>query len=1244
MKKMKTINLFVILFVGIIGNTLFSQCNNANAFATATAPTTGSVTISTCSFQSEYSTINGVAAVTIYQCTISDGSYITIRQGTPGGTVIASGFSPLTWNSTVAGTYYAHWNINAACATASNCLTTTIAYISPASPCANPVLAGTAVSSPVNACPAQNISLSLNGATVGTGLTYQWESSTNNVNFSPIVGATGSSYLTTQSTTVYYRCVVTCNAGSTATSSSIQVNMNPFFNCYCTPTNSGGSCITNVNVNLLNNTTPGCSGGTNYSQQTGTTNLALGVTYNFGVTCDASAITSVWFDWNQNGIYETSEWVQPYTTGTTGIVQVTVPITALQGQTGMRVRSRAVGNLNGSGDACLAFGSGETEDYTISVGPPPTCPQPTNFGVIQSNLTSAQIDWVPGGAETTWQIQYGTQGFALGSGTIITTTNNPYNVAGLTPYSFYQAYVRAICGPGDTSFWAPPISWNTYNQGQFLEWDNQCPTSGFIDISSTGTNLNLTDDTEAPVTLPFPILYQGSLFTDITVGNNGGIVLGTAAAQVGYTMVAGNGLYPYVQDLNVALAGGGVFHGVVGAAPNRKFIVSWNNLPHFGGGTDGATFQLIIEEATMEIYYVYQDVQMSNATWNNGADAEIGLRGNVQNITVSLNNASYLTSNSCVHFNYTNCPKPTNFTATNLLPTTATISWIPGLANENSWTVIYGPAGFNPLTSGTSQVVTSPSVQINGLVQLTGYDIYIYSECGAGLVSNGLFGTIFTPPYCSNPTMMFNTVAIDSIFSTWTWLASSVNYPSTSFNLQYGSAGFDLYAGGVIVPVDNNLNDSILEVSLLSGGVYDVYVQAVCASDTSQFVGPFSVTMPLTNDSICFAETLPVDGVANVFDNTGATVDAQDVDIAPPVTGANTTTGWVNNFMNNTTWFKFIAPASGDIRINGTAVNFNGQIAVYSPTNCTSIIANDLEGANDDAIGGTSVAPNFTICNLIPGQMYYLMHDGFGAPGIYSIAISEITLNAGASAGILNVCYGDTALLFSGLTNYSNGGVWTQQIPTLGLQDSLFNTIGLASSIYPFTYTLTDGCATDAEIVQVEVYSASSAGENNSIIVCLNEPFNLLAALVGNVDFGGYWLNPQNIQLPGSLDTAGAIGGQFNYEYVVTNGVCPEDTALILVNVDPSCDYGVGLNEYSLNVSIYPNPSFGLFQLKINGIDQQLDVAIEDINGRVIQQMNKDFIQGDGSYFIDISKSVPGIYFIRFKSNGKDWVFKISKQ
>jgi len=1241
---MNFFKIYSIVLIAFIGNNVLSQCNNTSAFGTATAPTAGSVTISTCSYQTEYSTINGVQAATIYQCSISDGSFITIRQGTPGGPVIASGQSPLTWNSTVAGTYYVHWNTNAACGTATTCLTTTITYISPAAPCTNPVIAGTAVSTPANACPAQNINLSLSGATVGTGLTYQWQSSSDNVTFTNITGATNSSYSTIQSSTTYYRCIVTCSAGSTATSSSVQVNMNPFFNCYCTPTNSGGSCITNVNLNMINNTTPGCSGGTNYSQQTATTTLSLGVSYVFSLTCDASAITSVWFDWNQNGTYEPSEWYQPYTTGTTGSVTINVPVTAIQGQTGMRVRSRAVGNINGANDACTAFGSGETEDYVINIGPLPTCPQPTNFGVIQSTLNSAQIDWVAGGSETTWQIQYGTQGFALGTGTIVTTTNNPYTINGLTPYSFYQAYVRAICGPGDTSFWTPAISWNTYNLGQFLEWDNTCPTYGFTDISSTGTALNLTDDSEAGLTLPFPVLYQGTLFTVATIGNNGGIILGNNAAQVGYTMVAGNGLYPYVQDLNTALSPGGVLHAVVGTAPNRKFIVSWNNLPHFGtGGTDGATFQLVIEEATMGIYYVYQDVAMSNASWNNGADAEIGLRGTAQNINVSINTATYLTNNSCVHFNYTNCPKPSSFTVTGLLPTDATVSWTPSIANENSWTVIYGPEGFDPLTSGTTQIVTSPTLTLTGLTQLTGYDVYIYSECGSSLVSNALIGNVFTPPYCSNPTAMLNSTEIDSIFTSWTWSASSVNYPSTSFNLQYGPLGFELYAEGTIISVDNNLTDTIVNTNLMSAGVYQVYVQAVCASDTSQFVGPFTVTMPLTNDSICDAETLPVDGVAYAFNNTGATVDAQVVDFAPPFTGATTTTGWVNNFMNNTTWFKFIAPASGDIRIDATTVNFNGQIAVYDPNSCNGIIANDLIAANDDAIGGTSLAPNFTICNLVPNQVYYLMHDGFAAPGVHSIAISEISLNAGTNAGILNTCYGDTAVLFEALSGYQTGGTWTQQIPTLGLQDSLFVTLGLASSVYPFSYTITDGCATDNEIVQVEIYSPSSAGNDGVISVCLNEPFNLLSGLDGNVDFGGFWLNPQNISLSSSIDTAGNIGGQFNYEYIVTNGVCPEDTANVLVNVDPSCDYNVGLTELGGLFSIFPNPNNGVFEISATGIAENFDIKIFDLQGKLIKTEIGVFSFND-NYQIDITNYENGIYLVELSNSSGKILFRIIKQ
>ena len=117
-----------------------SQCTMASAFGTVTAPITINVplTISSCSFQSEYSTINSCVANRVYRVTGSiAGTFITIRQGTSSGPVIASGVTPLAFTATSAGTYYSHWNTNSSCGTASSCMTTTITYIADAV-CAGP--------------------------------------------------------------------------------------------------------------------------------------------------------------------------------------------------------------------------------------------------------------------------------------------------------------------------------------------------------------------------------------------------------------------------------------------------------------------------------------------------------------------------------------------------------------------------------------------------------------------------------------------------------------------------------------------------------------------------------------------------------------------------------------------------------------------------------------------------------------------------------------------------------------------------------------------------------------------------------------------------------------------------------------------------------------------------------------------------------------------------------------------------
>ena len=141
--------------------------------------------------------------------------------------------------------------------------------------------------------------------------------------------------------------------------------------CYCTSTLGGGTipAITNVTFATLNNTSGAAtvSGASNYytSYPTPVTLLSIGASYNMSVIANSTAIVSVWIDYNKNGTFESTEWTQVYTTGTTGSVAIMIPSTVTPGTTGMRVRSRSSGNPNAGTDACSNFASGETEDYIV---------------------------------------------------------------------------------------------------------------------------------------------------------------------------------------------------------------------------------------------------------------------------------------------------------------------------------------------------------------------------------------------------------------------------------------------------------------------------------------------------------------------------------------------------------------------------------------------------------------------------------------------------------------------------------------------------------------------------------------------------------------------------------------------------------------------------------------------------------------------------------------------------------------
>src|SRR5690606_24480175 len=107
--------------------------------------------------------------------------------------------------------------------------------------CTGPVSAGVASASVTNACASVPFSVSLTGATMAGGITYQWQSSPVGAGtFTNIQGATSTSYtVANQTIATDYRCVVVCTNGNTTDiSNTVSVAQNPITQCYCTPTYS----------------------------------------------------------------------------------------------------------------------------------------------------------------------------------------------------------------------------------------------------------------------------------------------------------------------------------------------------------------------------------------------------------------------------------------------------------------------------------------------------------------------------------------------------------------------------------------------------------------------------------------------------------------------------------------------------------------------------------------------------------------------------------------------------------------------------------------------------------------------------------------------------------------------------------------------------------------------------------------------------------------------------------------------
>ena len=116
---------------------------------------------------------------------------------------------------------------------------------------------------------------------------------------------------------------------------------------------------------------------------------------------------------------------------------------------------------------------------------PEYCADPS--AAVFANVTANSMDfsWTPNGTESNWTIEYGINGFVLGTGTQVQTIASTESISGLATDTDYCFYVQANCGatPDSSSAWVGPFCQAT---------DITCavPTNlGAINITQTAANL-----------------------------------------------------------------------------------------------------------------------------------------------------------------------------------------------------------------------------------------------------------------------------------------------------------------------------------------------------------------------------------------------------------------------------------------------------------------------------------------------------------------------------------------------------------------------------------------------------------------------------------------------------------------------------------------------------------------------------------------------------------------------------------
>lgn len=447
-------------------------------------------------------------------------------------------------------------------------------------------------------------------------------------------------------------------------------------------------------------------------------------------------------------------------------------------------------------------------------------------GLVASNVDTdeATVSWDDNtSGAASFIVEYGPDGFTPGTGTTVTAADTFEVLTGLIQDQDYDYYVYAECGDGTFSQQSAVGTFST-----LVACD---PISGLSLVEVTPTTVELTWN--APVGYADFIIEYGpagfTLGSGTTMAAPPTVITGLDDdTEYDFYVFSdcGAGVTSQPEEITVTTppicpTPSDLVFSEIGA---DSVVVEWT--------VNGTETDWVIEYG--ESGFVQGTGTIVNTTDN--PDTLTGLNGETEYDVYVWANCGSGDLSDTISGSFTTqptCLAPSDLVFSEIGADSVVVEWTEnGLATD--WVIEYDTAGFTPGTGTIVNTTDNPDT-LTGLNPEWTYDVYVWSDCGSGDVSDTIFGSFTTQPTCLPVSdILISDIGADTAVVSWT-----VNGTETSWNIEYGETGFSLGNGTVLTGVDNPETLTGLD------GVttYEVYVTANCGSgDLADTVGPIEFT------------------------------------------------------------------------------------------------------------------------------------------------------------------------------------------------------------------------------------------------------------------------------------------------------------------------------------------------------------------------------------------------------------------